>query len=121
MALYTFRKEERIRRRADFQRISREGARYQTRHFRVSVSPNGLAHGRLGITVTKRIGSAVQRNRIKRLIREFFRLHKRELPGSSDLVISARKGAAGLNFWQVSEELKGLFKEPSLLKIGDAD
>ncbi len=115
MALYTFRKEEKICRRADFQRISKEGARYQTRHFRVSISPNGLSHRRLGITVRKRIGSAVQRNHLKRLIREFFRLNKRALPNSSDLVITAREGAAGLNFWQVSEELKGLFKEQSLL------
>jgi ribonuclease P protein component len=70
-----------------------------------------LLHRRLGITVGKRIGSAVQRNRLKRLIREFFRQNRKVLPGSSDLVITAKEGAAGLNFWQVSEELKGLFME----------
>ena len=113
MARYTFRKEERICRRGDYQRISKEGAKYRSPHFRVSICPNGLPQRRLGITVGKNIGSAARRNRLKRLIREFFRQNKGSLPGSSDLVITAREGAAGLNFWQVSEELKGLFAEQS--------
>ena len=58
MALYTFRKGDRIRRRTDFQKISREGKRYQSRHFRVSICSNGLPHRRLGITVGKKVGSA---------------------------------------------------------------
>jgi ribonuclease P protein component len=110
MALYSFRKEERIRKRAEFQRALKTGARFQTLHFRISITPNGLSHCRLGITVAKKIGSAVQRNRIKRRVREFFRLNKDSLPGSSDLIITAREGAADLNFWQVSEELRELFR-----------
>jgi ribonuclease P protein component len=110
MAHFTFGKEERICRRADFQRIYREGAKYQSRYFRASVCPNGLPCRRLGITVGKNVGSAVQRNRLKRLIREFFRLNKEGLPSSSDLVITAKEGAAKLNFWRLSEELKGLLQ-----------
>ncbi|MBI5968084.1 MAG: ribonuclease P protein component, partial [Deltaproteobacteria bacterium] len=49
--------------------------------------------------------------RVKRLIREFFRLNKGVLPASCDFVITAKEGAAGLNFWQVSEELKRILKE----------
>ena len=109
----TFRKEERICRKADFQRISREGAKYRTPYFRVSIRPNDLPHRRLGITVGKIVGSAVQRNRLRRLIREFYRQNKGLMPGSSDLVITAKEGAASLNFWQVFEELKGLFMERS--------
>lgn len=105
---YTFSKEERIRRRADFLRISKEGVKYQTDHFKVSICPNGLNLKRLGIAVGKSVGPAVKRNRVKRQIREFFRLNKGVLPDSSDLVIAAKEGAAGLNYWQVSEELKGI-------------
>ena len=112
MAQHAFRKEERIRRRADFQRISRTGAKFQTSHFRVSLSPNGRPYSRLGITVGRKIGGAVQRNRLKRRVREFFRLNKDFLPGSSDLMVTARQGAAGLDFAQVTEELMGLFHGP---------
>jgi len=111
MAQYTFRKEERICLKADFQKISRKGAKYRSPYFRVSICRNSLPHRRLGITVGKIIGSAVQRNRLKRLIREFFRQNKGLLPGSLDLVITAKEGAASLDFWQVSEELKELFME----------
>jgi ribonuclease P protein component len=111
MGFYSFGKEERIRQRADFLRISKEGTKYQTDHFQVSMCPNSQALRRLGITVGKHVGTAVKRNRLKRLIREFFRLNKGALPASSDFVITAKEGAAGLNFWQVSEELKGLIKE----------
>jgi ribonuclease P protein component len=65
----------------------------------------------LGITVGKVVGSAVERNRLKRLIREFFRQNRELLPDSSDLVITVKEGAASLNFWQLFEELKGLFTE----------
>lgn len=111
MGFYTFAKEERIRRRADFLRISKEGRKYQTDHFQVSMCPNNLLLRRLGIRVGKHVGSAVKRNHLKRLIREFFRLNKGALPASSDFVIAAKEGAGGLNFWQVSEELKGLLRE----------
>jgi ribonuclease P protein component len=110
MGLYDFGKEEKIRRRADFLRVSREGAKYHTSHFRLCLCPNSLPHRRLGITVGKHVGSAVKRNRVKRLIREFFRLNKGTLPGSTDVVIIAKEGAAGLNYWQVTDELKGIFR-----------
>ena len=108
---YTLRKEERVRSRTDFLRISKEGKRYQTEHFQVSVCPNRLSLRRLGIAVGKRVGKAVERNRLKRIIREVFRLNKAELLPSSDFVITGKKGAAGLNFSQVAKELKGIIEE----------
>lgn len=52
--------------------------------------PNGLRHPRLGISISRRVGTAVRRNRIKRLLRESFRSHQRDLPGGYDLVIVVR-------------------------------
>ncbi len=90
--------------------MARDGAKFETRHFRLSVLPNDLSRRRLGITVGKKVGPAVQRNRLKRRIREFFRLNRGVLPKGSDLVITARQGAPVLTFRELSEELKGLFK-----------
>lgn len=49
--------------------------------------PNDLAHPRLGLIVTRRVGSAVVRNRVKRLLRESFRLLQHDLPQGYDLVV----------------------------------
>jgi ribonuclease P protein component len=117
MVFSSFGKEDRIRRPTEFRGIIREGTRYQSRHFRVYRSPNGLSHARLGIAVGKHVGSAVQRNRVKRLIREFFRLSKKGLPSSCDFVIVAREGAARLDLRQVCEELQIIFNDPSFGQI----
>jgi ribonuclease P protein component len=54
--------------------------------------------------VTKRFGKAVRRNRVRRMLREFFRRHKDRLP-PEDLIIMAKKGASTLDYHQVQEEL----------------
>jgi len=59
------------------------------------------------MVVTRRFGKAARRNRMKRLLREFFRRHKALLP-PKDLVIKAKQGAEALNYWRVAEELGGL-------------
>jgi len=109
--LYAFPKEEKIRLRADFLRIIREGTRFHTPHFWVAFCPNGLTYRRLGITVGKRVGSAVIRNRLKRRIREFFRQNKGCFPEATDWVVTAKEGAGRLDFWKVADELQGILKE----------
>jgi ribonuclease P protein component len=99
-----FNKSERLRHRRDFLRAQAQGKRFYTRHFGVTLAPPATAGPRLGLVVTKRLGKAVQRNRVKRLLREFFRRHRPHLP-AVDLVIMAKKGAEGLVYDQVEEEL----------------
>jgi ribonuclease P protein component len=70
----------------------------------VILGPLGDKGPRLGLAVTKRLGKAVQRNRVKRLLREFFRRHKSKLP-SRDLVIMAKPGTNALSYLEVTKEL----------------
>lgn len=81
-----------------------QGRRLNTRHFGITLMPTPAGRPRLGLAVTKRLGKAVRRNRVRRLLREFFRLHKDRLP-PEDLIIMAKKGAAALTYHQVQEEL----------------
>jgi ribonuclease P protein component len=72
------------------------------------MAENNLNRPRLGVITTKRLGKAVRRNRIKRLLREFFRHHKGILP-PKDIVIIAKKGATNLAYDEVAAELAGIF------------
>ncbi len=106
-------KKERIRKRQDYVRIYAEGRRINSRNFTVITCRNRIESRRLGITVSKKVGNAVQRNRIKRLLREFFRLNKNRFSPSHDIVIIAKRAIRPLTYKDVYTEL-----EKSLLKKG---
>lgn len=74
-----------------------------------------LPCNRLGITVGKKIGGAVVRNRIKRLIRESYRLIEQEIEFNYDIVIVARSKCSEADFHAVSGSLKRLFKKCGIL------
>jgi ribonuclease P protein component len=80
---------ERIRRRPEFERIYSEGARIHGRFMTLFVLANGGTAPRFGVAATKKLGSAVERNRAKRLSREVFRRHK--MAAGLDIVIVPRR------------------------------
>lgn len=103
---YTFGKEERILKSSDFTRVLHHGRKYLTKHFKVFICPNHLERKRLGLTVSRKVGTAVRRNHLKRLLREFYRLHKNCFPPSSDIVLIAQPGAETLDYPRLHKELK---------------
>lgn len=113
-----FSKAARLRHRHEFLRAQAQGKRFHTRHFGVTLAPMAEGHPRLGLVATRRMGKAVQRNRVKRLLREFFRRHQTGLP-AFDLVIMAKKGAAALEYRQVEEELGRLLFSRARQKTHD--
>ncbi|MDY0066258.1 MAG: ribonuclease P protein component [Steroidobacteraceae bacterium] len=88
-----FRPAQRLKAKSEFDRVYREAWRSADGMFAVFARRNDGPGPRLGLSIAARIvGHAVRRNRIKRLIRESFRLHQHELP-AVDIVVNARSGA----------------------------
>lgn len=83
----------RLRRRAEFLEVQSGGRKLHGRHLLALAKQQALPVGRLGITVTRKVGNAVVRNRIKRLLREWLRLHGWVPPGW-DVVLVAKDSAA---------------------------
>jgi len=106
---YSFPKAERLLKRADFLRLSRSGKKIRTRFFIAAVLDGTKENNRIGITVSKRVGKAVERNRIKRLIREYYRHRRKTLSGNRDINIIARKYVKFLSNSKVVEALDELF------------
>jgi ribonuclease P protein component len=92
--------------------VARLGQRMTTEHFIVLLAGRDPKRStdspRLGVTVSKRVGSAVVRNRVKRGIREWFRRSRLSLAARGDLVVIARQGAARLGAREISQELSGV-------------
>ena len=87
----TWPRERRITRRAEYTACYNGGKRLFTKYFIVFARHSGAAGiGRLGLAVTKKCGNAVARNRIKRVLRSFFRLHQDEMP-AMDIVVTPKK------------------------------
>lgn len=104
-ARHTFGKERRVRRRADFLRVQASKTRVVTSHFVLLVDArDDRGPARLGVVVTRKVGGAVQRARVKRICREAFRTTPELLPAGIDLVVIARPGAPGLSSQEVRAE-----------------
>jgi len=86
----------RLKRKSDFGKAYARGRSYVTDLIVVYVLPTGLDTTRVGFSVSKKTGKSVVRNRIKRLLREAVRAHLADMPVGYDLVIVARRKAAGL-------------------------
>jgi len=100
---------DRIRKRREYQRVYDRGRKISSRNFTLFLLDNDLGRPRLGITVTRRAGGAVQRNRAKRLLREWFRRVRRDLP-AVDLVVNVREGACRLSLEALCREMEAKFR-----------
>lgn len=87
-----------------------QGKRLHGQGFSLIFSANTVGCSRLGISVTKKTGSAVDRNRIKRIIREAFRLHRQQFPKYSDIVVTVRPDFSCRSPAGVLTAVTGLFR-----------
>ena len=90
----------------------REGRRRSSREFTLFVRPNGLEVSRFGWSIKKALGNAVRRNRIRRRLREIFRLHRREITPGWDIVVHPRATVATTEFPTLVQEMMKLLTLP---------
>jgi ribonuclease P protein component len=109
----------RLKKRREFLGVQNQGKKVHLRSFLVfltarSIKPSATSADppatRLGITVTRKIGKAVTRNRIKRLVREVFRRQRLDFPSGWDMVWVAKRGAAAVSYAEVVQDMEALIE-----------
>jgi ribonuclease P protein component len=101
---------ERLRHPHEFQQVFQHGTKLVGPMFVLYILPTSASHPRLGLSVSKRVGKAVIRNRIKRLLRELFRQHKALLQPACDVVFVARQGAAEASLAEYTRQFLQLLR-----------
>jgi len=91
----------------EYQLVRKMGCKYNTPHFVLLVLDNSHTSSRLGITVTRKVGNAVERNRLKRIIREFFRNSINDYP-INDYSFIAKRGSTLLSSSEITIELNNI-------------
>ena len=108
----TLPKERRLSRNQDFAALATKGKSWANNLMVIKILPNGLEYSRYGFSVSRRLGNAVQRNHMRRLLRENARLTPIK-PGW-DLLCVARRGLVDSDFWKVQRGMDDLLRRASL-------
>jgi ribonuclease P protein component len=95
----------RLRARSEFQFLNRRGLRISLNDFIVRYLPNSLGFSRFGVTVSRRVGNAVVRNRVKRQLREAIRHERLDLSGV-DVVVIAKPSARLLEHHNYRQQIR---------------
>jgi len=99
----------RLRKSWEYRLVRKMGCKFNTPHFVLLVFTNTEENCRLGVTVSRKVGNAVQRNRIKRLIREYFRKNYSVSPSLKDYSVIAKHSSALLSSSEIYSDLNKVF------------
>lgn len=110
-------KHQRVKKNAEFQKIFKRGKSFANRQFVVyCFEKEGQEDFRIGLSVSKKVGNAVTRNRIKRYIRQAFLEMKDEVKPNMDYVIIARHQAATMDFHESKKSLQHVLKIAKMIQ-----
>jgi ribonuclease P protein component len=112
----TFPRNERLSRKDEFQHAYREGEKCVHEAFVCYVVRRAGQGRKLGCAVSRKVGGAVVRNRVKRYIREFYRAHRGRIPDDVHLVVVARAASAGLSCGECAEAMRETLRKGAVLR-----
>lgn len=104
-----------IKNSRDFSRVYKRGIFYSGKYIVLYIIPNGLNINRLGVTASRKAGKSVKRNRIKRLIKENYRLLEDNIKKGYDLIFVARNADRLPDFYDIKKEMLYLLRRHNLL------
>lgn len=109
-------KEFRIRKNMEFQDIYKLGRNYWNRNLVLYVKRNDLNRTRVGYTITKKIGNAVSRNRLRRKMKEIYRLNFHNVKEGYDLIFIAKKNIKDISYEELEGSMLHIMSIAKLLK-----
>ena len=99
-----------LKKNDDFRLVYSKGRSKANRFFILYILKTGNDYNRIGVSVSKKVGNSVERHKIKRLVKESYRLHEKMFNSGLDIVVIARSGAADLKYTDVESALLHLMK-----------
>ena len=107
---------ESLKKNQDFQKVYKNSKSYANKYLVMYILENGLGKNRLGISVSKKVGNSVIRHRLKRLIKESYRLNEAVFKSGFDIVVVARTTAKDRTYRDIESALLHLGKIQKILK-----
>lgn len=107
-------KENRLKKRKEFKYIYGTGKSVYSKYITIVFTPTKLEHCKVGFSVSKKIGKAYERNKVKRRLREIIRLNFNQLNGKYNYIIVAKTGIVVLNFNELKDELLQLINKVNM-------
>ena len=108
MRQYSFTSKQRLKRESEFKSVFKDGQRFETDLFKAFYKMNNRQFSRLGVSVSKRAGNAPLRNKVKRVVREWFRLNCSEFSSPVDVIFTFRKNLPGFSKKNLRVQLENI-------------
>ena len=109
-----------IKKNYEFLRVYKKGSFFVGKYFILHTNPNILGEKRIGVSISKKVGNSVQRNRIRRRVKEIFREYFNHVSDNTDYVFVGRVGSSEASFGDIKREMKFLLKKLSVY-IGERE
>ncbi len=105
-----------VKKNYEFKKMYKEGRYYAEEYLVMYIMKSKLDYNKVGFSVSKKIGNSVKRNRVKRLLRENYRLFHHKLKIGYTIIFTGRQKSSEASFWDIQKNMVSTFKRAKLLK-----